>query len=103
MWDLIVSVPDHCLSFYFPDSPKIESGLVQMIMMGKSIRQMWVNSHLRKTSNEYTALLSIRCLMMVSVRKLDGTCIYMALLCTKIHRKAQNVAKIRPFSPHFAF
>ena len=19
MWDLIVSVPDHCLSFYFPD------------------------------------------------------------------------------------
>ena len=25
-----------------PDSPKIESGLVQMIMMGKSIWQMWV-------------------------------------------------------------
>ena len=21
MWDLIVLVPDHCLSFYFPDSP----------------------------------------------------------------------------------
>ena len=26
-----------------PDSAKTESGLVQMIMMGKSIRQMWVN------------------------------------------------------------
>ena len=26
-----------------PDSPKLESGLVKMIMMGKSIRQMWVN------------------------------------------------------------
>ena len=21
MWDLIVSVPDHCLSFYFPSKP----------------------------------------------------------------------------------
>ena len=26
-----------------PDSPKIESGLVQMKMIGKSIRQTWVN------------------------------------------------------------
>ena len=26
-----------------PDSPKIESGLIQMILMGKSIQQMWVN------------------------------------------------------------
>ena len=25
-----------------PNSPKIESGLIQMIMMEKSIRQMWV-------------------------------------------------------------
>ena len=23
MWDLIVSVPDHCLSFYFVNSPKL--------------------------------------------------------------------------------
>ena len=23
MWDLIVSVPDHCLSFYFPTLNKI--------------------------------------------------------------------------------
>ena len=23
MWDLIVSVPDHCLSFYFVKSPEI--------------------------------------------------------------------------------
>ena len=23
MWDLIVSVPDHCLSFYFPYYPTI--------------------------------------------------------------------------------
>ena len=29
-----------------PGSPKIESGLVQMIMMGKFIRQMWVNIRL---------------------------------------------------------
>ena len=29
-----------------PDSPKIESGLVQMIMMGKYIRQMWVKCSL---------------------------------------------------------
>ena len=21
MWDLIVSIPDHCLSFYFKDAP----------------------------------------------------------------------------------
>ena len=26
-----------------PDAPKNESGLIQMIMMGKSIRQIWVN------------------------------------------------------------
>ena len=23
MWDLIVSVPDHCLLFYFPDALKL--------------------------------------------------------------------------------
>ena len=27
-----------------PDAPKNESGLTQMIMMGKSIRQIWVNN-----------------------------------------------------------
>ena len=26
MWDLIVSVPDHCLSFYFPTSELNEQG-----------------------------------------------------------------------------
>ena len=26
VWDLIVSVPDHCLSFYFSNSEKSESG-----------------------------------------------------------------------------
>ena len=29
-----------------PDIPKNESGLSQMIMMGESIRQIWVNNHL---------------------------------------------------------
>ena len=29
MWDLIVSVPDHCLSFYFSDNRQTEhSGLL---------------------------------------------------------------------------
>ena len=25
MWDLIVSVPDHCLSFYFENTMKLQS------------------------------------------------------------------------------
>ena len=28
-----------------PDAPKNESGLTQMIMMGKSIRQIWVKKY----------------------------------------------------------
>ena len=31
MWDLIVSVPDHCLSFYFSDRPGIASGEYKVI------------------------------------------------------------------------
>ena len=27
-----------------PDAPKNESGLVLMVLMGESIRQIWVNS-----------------------------------------------------------
>ena len=27
MWDLIVSIPDHCLSFYFPISEKVKMAL----------------------------------------------------------------------------
>ena len=27
-----------------PDAPKYESGLIQLIMMGKSNRQIWVNT-----------------------------------------------------------
>ena len=27
MWDLIVSVPDHCLSFYFPNGSENEETL----------------------------------------------------------------------------
>ena len=34
-----------------PGSPKIESGLVQLIMMGKSIRQMWVNLSLKRADH----------------------------------------------------
>ena len=26
MWDLIVSIPDHCLSFYFSSGPKALEG-----------------------------------------------------------------------------
>ena len=27
IWDLIVSVPDHCLSFYFPNSENVKMAL----------------------------------------------------------------------------
>ena len=31
MWDLIVSVPDHCLSFYFVDQSNIDPVMVLLI------------------------------------------------------------------------
>ena len=34
MWDLIVSVPDHCLSFYFDDGPDIK--LFILVGFGRS-------------------------------------------------------------------
>ena len=36
MWDLIVSVPDHCLSFYFiyPSEENVYLMTVQMLVMG---------------------------------------------------------------------
>ena len=33
MWDLIVSVPDHCLSFYFNGSKFLESGKSSFIFL----------------------------------------------------------------------
>ena len=36
MWDLIVSVPDHCLSFYFSKAPRlkqIKTKLIHHILM----------------------------------------------------------------------
>ena len=42
MWDLIVSVPDHCLSFYFPSK---DISLVEMIHSGgvgrECFRRLW--------------------------------------------------------------
>ena len=32
MWDLIVSVPDHCLSFYFPKFGQAASGAKRKVM-----------------------------------------------------------------------
>ena len=36
-----------------PDAPKNESGLAQMIKMGKSIRQIWVNVKFQTLSPEF--------------------------------------------------
>ena len=30
MWDLIVSVPDHCLSFYFPSNDNLSLAHLEM-------------------------------------------------------------------------
>ena len=54
MWDLIVSVPDHCLSFYFPLEPVGEnsaaSGLnaynfqTTLIQYGSIYTKIWARS-----------------------------------------------------------
>ena len=33
MWDLIVSVPDHCLSFYFEKSFSLDFSLLVIFLM----------------------------------------------------------------------
>ena len=43
MWDLIVSVPDHCLSFYFSDSGQVFH--VQRLV-GKSDFRFWASGQL---------------------------------------------------------
>ena len=40
MWDLIVSVPDHCLSFYFSTRPLVESLLFSWYLW-KVVRSSW--------------------------------------------------------------
>ena len=37
MWDLIVSVPDHCLSFYFSDHPYEDGALLKIITESKLV------------------------------------------------------------------
>ena len=39
MWDLIVSVPDHCLSFYFVQKKKYNRNVPKF-----SDREVWANS-----------------------------------------------------------
>ena len=36
-----------------PDSPKTDSGLTQMIIMGKSIRFIWANEIIERSSSKY--------------------------------------------------
>ena len=52
MWDLIVSVPDHCLSFYFPikllPKPTIKANSMTKIKVWKSNRMVYKNKNLMK-------------------------------------------------------
>ena len=46
IWDLIVSVPDHCLSFYFSDQPGYPPSLIRVFAV--RMNKAWVLSyHLR--------------------------------------------------------
>ena len=40
MWDLIVSVPDHCLSFYFIGRDATGNGLLICIKIDKTISKL---------------------------------------------------------------
>ena len=46
--------------------------------------QILINKHVRKKSSEYPGLPRTRCMRMISVRKLDGTCINWPRLSTNL-------------------
>ena len=46
MWDLIVSVPDHCLSFYFPENPNEQSISLILLIHFTSILFLFDNSYI---------------------------------------------------------
>ena len=43
MWDLIVSVPDHCLSFYFAQFAFVQSTRLRTILSNKSFLEFNIN------------------------------------------------------------
>ena len=40
MWDLIVSVPDHCLSFYFPKPVEVLDGVLYLTLLNRTFEQI---------------------------------------------------------------
>ena len=50
MWDLIVSFPDHCLSFYFTMFYKIVYGLVAIPLPSYFVRPEVYTSHMHSLS-----------------------------------------------------
>ena len=61
MWDLIVSVPDHCLSFYFSQSMKVFD-LPCCLLLLLEISSKSFNIHIRKSNlgRNVQGLFSIR-------------------------------------------
>ena len=43
MWDLIVSVPDHCLSFYFPEISCAENEILVDILNNRILSEIHVS------------------------------------------------------------
>ena len=44
MWDLIVSVPDHCLSFYFRLAPVLKTVFFLILCLGASLIYIFIAS-----------------------------------------------------------
>ena len=60
-----------------PDSPKNESGLTLMIMMGKSIRQIWVN--LPVTSLTFTQMIAYTDFVSPTVKSMTQNTYFMTV------------------------
>ena len=61
MWDMIVSVPDHCLSFYYARGPRFESLVGPYTLSSPVTNGGSVCVHFRAVSSEKTVLSHCSC------------------------------------------